>query len=119
MKMKVRKTPRPSTSFLHKTCVKLCYTLGYIILLISMINAFHAQNVNADTFDNDIDSGHQSHKLSEEHYNSFAKTLLPANRTGRFLFDTFFDISPSAITADDEFDEVDEDDEPKPCKCGE
>lgn len=64
---------------------------------------------------NDIDFSPQSQKLSGKVV--VAKNLTAVNRNGRFLFDTLFDISPPAITVDDEFDDVDDDEEA--CKCGE
>lgn len=115
MKMKVRKIHHSSLSFLCKTCVQLCYTSSLTIFIVFILNAFYSQSVYVNAYMNDIDFSPQSQKLSGKVV--VAKNLTAVNRNGRFLFDTLFDISPPAITVDDEFDDVDDDEEA--CKCGE
>lgn len=118
--MKVRKTLHSSLSLSCKTCVQLCYISNYTILLVCVVGAFYAHSMRVDAFTNDIDFGHQSHKLHGKSYASLAKNVTVVGRGGRFLFDSIFDISPPAITVDDEFDEGDDDDEDgaNSCQCG-
>lgn len=115
--MKVRKIQHSSLSFLCKTCAQLCYTSSLAIFMVFMLNAFYSQSAYVDAYMNNIDLSQQSQKLSGKVV--VGKNLTAMNRNGRFLFDTLFDISPPAITVEDEFDDVEDDDEDKPCKCGE
>lgn len=120
-KMKVRKTSHASLSFSCRTCVQLCYISNCTILLIYMMSVFYAHSLYVNALTNDIDYGPQSHKIHGKSYALVGKNVTDARRAGRFLFDTLFDISPPAITVDDEFDEGDDDDEDggNACRCGE
>lgn len=59
----------------------------------------------------------QFQHFNTNHLNISRKSVFE-NRRGRFLFDAFFGIDTPPLEADDFEDDDDEEDTPKPCKCG-
>lgn len=117
--MKVRKIQRLSlsSSILSKTCVQLCYSVINILLMICLMKVFHIQSIHVTAYINATDTVNQFNQMiSTEHYNSYFERKVN-NRSGKFLFDSFFDINQPAVDAVD-FEDDDDEEETKPCKCG-
>lgn len=116
--MKVRRIQRVFL-LLNKTFIQLRYSGIYILLMVCLLEVVHIQNIHVDAY---IDGATMNlQRISLQHLNSSSKIRklpMPSNRTGKFLFDAFFNIDTPQLEVDeDDFDD-DDDDDAKPCNCG-
>lgn len=115
MKMKVRQTHRLVKS-LNQSYSQLCSCLSYALLAICLFQIAHVR-LHADAYI--AATSNVTHHLQHVHQVNDSGRNLSDYRNGRFLFDAFFGIDTPPIDATDFDDEEDdEEDIPKPCKCG-
>lgn len=119
MKTKVKKTMSHQSIQWNKNNFNLCFSVNYIFCMIYLLGII---NMSVDAYVSDAIKLTPSNirEFSSQHLNK-SKLSMGRNRSGRFLFDAFFDINTPQFDAvdDDDFDDDDDDlEETKPCKCG-
>lgn len=98
----------------HRACTQLGNNVGLGLAFIVLLNKFlHVQTVEIAS---SICDPKGSENLPNINTTGDQGTESATNRTGKFLFDTLFNINTPL--GDDDFDDDDEDDV-KTCNCGE
>lgn len=109
----------------YRACTQLNNNMGFSLAFIVLLNKFlYVQAVSA--YISGIDSSNCDPNGSENVFNKCNNNLYnktsdeftasAMNRTGKFLFDTLFNINTPL--ADDDLED-DDDDDVKTCNCGE
>lgn len=117
MKMKVKKCQRRNEPF-SKSYLQIFCCLAYVLLTICLLESFNRQS-NVDAFIANTRNATNFFEPFNIQYANSSKKVLSRNRNSRFLFDALFGIdTPPLDAADLVEDDDDEEDIPKPCKCG-